>query len=359
MKRALVTIGFIGMISLAGTPLFAEREVVSGSHYQDELSSISRTMDAGDRKSDRRQASTDTKDVQIVPVPRNTDSTGRLSPLQHKTDTLPSTMSNTIPPGGTTSLNKGRASKLYRDICGGKTVMWVGAHPDDEVTAVGTLALAGKYHKNPCYVLAATYWTNINKSVKNPRERRAANLWEKNEMLTDYMYLPEAWSVTASMTQSGPYFVFSQPDVIKQGIKDVLERIRPDIILTFTPHGFYGNPAHVQINKMVTELAGGELSYKPDVYWWVYMDDFLPSEVYGEYKMYQPTDQIDLTEKPEGSATSLWETKLKTVKAYSTTVDRAESALSSGILKTANRFENFHHVVFDSKLRKTFSDGGM
>ena len=77
----------------------------------------------------------------------------------------------------------------------------------------------------------------------------------------------------------GELFPFSErlEEVIIQ-IKEYLDRIQPDVILTHGPEGEYGHPAHIQVNQAVMG-ALVEMAYSPRV---IYSPAWLSRET-GEF----------------------------------------------------------------------------
>ncbi len=100
-----------------------------------------------------------------------------------------------------------------------KTIMWIGAHPDDEVYIAGLLAYASKVEKKKCAIVS-------------------------------FMYMPEKCSLNKeSVLYLGCEYVYLEKisgKTWEDKLRAVLLEYRLEIVVTFDPaNGFRGLKAHI------------------------------------------------------------------------------------------------------------------
>lgn len=203
--------------------------------------------------------------------------------------------------------------ELQQDIEDGKSVMWIGPHPDDEVSAAGTLALACGHEGNKCWVFAFLTTEQIREGLE-PALREEANDWLEENYLEEYIYYP-------GEARDKP------PEEIKATVKSVIEEKRPDIILTFSPYGYYNHPDHQAVSNLLTNIRS-ELSYRPEIYHIINMDNAL-SQKHQEYTKYPPTDEINLDFYSETLGKTVFEAKIEIAEAYAPSVPLIKASLEN------------------------------
>jgi LmbE family N-acetylglucosaminyl deacetylase len=221
---------------------------------------------------------------------------------------------------------------LLNDLQSGKSIMWIDAHPDDELAVAGTLALACQNKRIDCWIICIGSLENVVSTIagKTDQEvridRNETIEWMKKNYLKDYILLGNRFSAV------------TDKEKIKPQLKQKIEELRPDILLVFTPYGYSNNKNHQDVSDMVLDLVD-ELSYKPGVYMVVNDDTIIKRQ--REYLKYPPTDLIPLTINLLDGRTA-WDAKLEIWENYRSSVGLAESLLSDAIkLKTVARFELF------------------
>ena len=145
-------------------------------------------------------------------------------------------------------------------------LMCILAHPDDESLGVGgTLA---KYAATgvETFLVTATRgergWTGPEAEYPGPKAlgrvrtveliSAAAVLGLQEVVYLDYM--------DGDLDQAGPAEVIAR-------ITTHLRRIRPQVVVTFDPHGAYGHPDHIAISQFATAaiVAATDADYLPDL----------------------------------------------------------------------------------------------
>jgi LmbE family N-acetylglucosaminyl deacetylase len=165
------------------------------------------------------------------------------------------------------------ASRVPPIFPGASSVLWVGAHPDDEVLAAPLLArlcldeglrcsflVLTRGEKGPC-VLPGGCRPDL-ASVRSAEMTGAARLFGAELILWS---LPDAGSgqdgsAGAWDTVSGSH------KALVASMRKVLSRTHPDVVLTFDPrHGSTCHPDHRAAGSLVLEALGG-VEKRPAVY---------------------------------------------------------------------------------------------
>lgn len=206
-------------------------------------------------------------------------------------------------------------SGLVKDIEDGKSIMWIGPHPDDEMFMSGTFALACGDRGNKCYVLCVVSVDNINPDL-NITARKEAIAWFTKT------YLTERFDLNFSRPPA-----FNLDDVKKQ-IFNKVEAIKPDIIITFSPYGYFDQQDHIATSKIVTEVYK-QLSYKPKIYYIINMDQDIVVKSQYEYRQYPPTDIIDLNVYSNKLGKTFWEAKVEFLEHYAQSIPDLQKLLNS------------------------------
>ena len=168
---------------------------------------------------------------------------------------------------------------------------------------------------NKCYVLCVVSVDNINPDL-NITKRKEAIAWFTKTYLTEHIDLNYS---------RPPAFDWEK---IKTEIFTKVEALKPDIIITFTPYGYYNQLDHIATSKIVTDIYD-QLSYKPKIYYIINMDQDLPpnSQNY-EYEKYPPTDVIDLHNYSAKLGKTYWDAKLEVWEHYAQSIPDLQKLLN-------------------------------
>lgn len=179
-----------------------------------------------------------------------------------------------------------KTGELISDIKNGASIMWLGPHMDDEMNILGTIAYACGEMKNNCYALAV-YSAEKDNMEQN---RYPAIEWINKTYLKDYFVL----GISTNLAYNTKLTLLNQAE---EKIKEKIESIKPDILITFSPIGYYNHEQHEVFSRIVNDLYP-KLSYKPKLYWVINPDKGYfyyhhEKKKYYEYTVYPPTDFID------------------------------------------------------------------
>lgn len=229
---------------------------------------------------------------------------------------------------------------LLKDIEDGKSIMGIWPHPDDECLTPGIFAVAAS-KGNKCWIVTLIGMSSPPYS-ENPEIRQAridAIDWFKEQYLEEYIMfdmLREPGTGWHGWTWS-----FEE---IKAYYKAEIEEKKPDILLTFTPHGYMDNTEgeHAWISNMVTEIRE-ELDYNPKIYWFINTDQGPRSDgPFDEDEKYPPTDVINLDVYSDTVGMTYWEAKLEFWEHYSPSVGALNRWMETpGNLENNDRKEYF------------------
>jgi LmbE family N-acetylglucosaminyl deacetylase len=220
--------------------------------------------------------------------------------------------------------------QLRKGIGEGKSIMFIGPHPDDEASIAGTIALAAGEKGSSVYVLCFGSMENVRRANVDIPSRLKAIRWISGKYLKDYLFLDEDFTVITPKVAAD-----IKPRLIRK-----LEDIKPDIVITFSPAGYYGHQNHRVASKIITE-ACGQLSYKPQVYFVINTDQELNVKS-REYRKYPPTDIVGLDDYSEKLGKTLWLAKLEIWNHYSDSVPVIMGAMA----RTKQLEKNDHKEYF-------------
>ncbi len=138
-----------------------------------------------------------------------------------------------------------------------KTILVVLAHPDDE-TAIGAV-IAKLTKENKVILLTATdgrygvrqHAGNI-KGDSLAAERRKELQCSCKELRIDSLIHLNYHDGMGGVTGVGEYF--KQTKAMREEIKSIIEKITPDLIITFGPDGDTGHSDHRNIGNIITEI---------------------------------------------------------------------------------------------------------
>ncbi len=233
-----------------------------------------------------------------------------------------------------------KSNNLRRAIDDAKSIMWIGPHPDDEMFISGTLALAGGDKGNKCYCICIVSPDDINPDLNITNRKEAIN-WFKNTYLEDY----------TSLNETRPF----SWENIKTKIQTIIEEIKPDIIITFSPYGYFNQPDHVATSMTLTELYNS-LSYKPEIYYVINMDQDLPlNKKNYEYNQYPPTDIINLNVYSNKLGKTYWNAKIEIWEHYSKSIPDLALLLNNKKLIEKNDRNEYFMSVMSSDMGNIFT----
>ena len=222
-------------------------------------------------------------------------------------------------------------------------LLFVHAHPDDE--SIGTGATMAKYAAEGAHVTLVTCTLGelgeiIPPSLAHLAADREDRLGEYRigELdaacaalgVTDHRFLggPGRWSDSGMMGTEGNddprCFWRADVDEAARALLDVIDEVRPQVLVTYDANGFYGHPDHIQAHRVAwraCELAG------PDA----------PEKFYATATL----ESGLVTTEVEASA--WFGAKLAAMRAHATqiTVDPPFFALSDGVRRPASGTEYY------------------
>lgn len=235
-------------------------------------------------------------------------------------------------------ITEGKADQLLDTIKNSKSIMWIGPHPDDENSVAGTLALACGHYEKDCYVFALSLIENIQPEGEpaSPYEikaRQEAVDWLEATYLKEYIILPGGREGKTA-------------EQIYAQVKSIINEKKPDIILTFSPYGYYGHPDHQVTSKALTKMVN-ELDYRPKLYYVINTDQEMKVKHF-EHEKYPPTDFIDLKFYSDKLGKTAWDAKIEIHQKYATSVPLVTEMLSDQKLQNTDKREYFKSVFAPS-----------
>jgi LmbE family N-acetylglucosaminyl deacetylase len=199
-----------------------------------------------------------------------------------------------------------------------KRVMWVGAHPDDEMFLAGTLSYYTKDVGGEALIVA----------VYEREEMR-----ECNDKVVDllgrarYFFLSQLHGPVEDVSRKTPEEALRTFEKLRSTLSELVEREKPDVLITFEPtNGFRGSKAHAAIGKVASEVAkekGLPLYYlinRDPAFFGVKRMDPLPI-----------TDVVELSERA-------WNDKMKIFRIYSVKYQKLKDPRFTEKLKRVELF---------------------
>ncbi len=169
--------------------------------------------------------------------------------------------------------------------------MFVHAHPDDESIATG--ATMAHYAASGAHVTLVTCTLGEEGEIHVPALSQLAAAeadqlggWRIGELagacaalgVSDHRFLGGAGHYRDSGMMGLPSnehprcFWRADVDDAARLLLDVIDEVRPQVLVTYDPNGFYGHPDHIQAHRVATRAAemATEAGYGPDkIYWGV------------------------------------------------------------------------------------------
>lgn len=163
------------------------------------------------------------------------------------------------------------APSLMQLMASGVRLLWVAAHPDDEILAAPLLAASSLFYQNPSYFLVFTHGEGGECSVpdgcnsdvaviRGKEMQQAAQLYHA-ELRHEYFYnahlplesFPKRHEIAATwLSQGDPARV----------IAEVIRKFRPDLLLTLAPEfGYTGHIEHQLASRFA--MVGIRLAAEP------------------------------------------------------------------------------------------------
>jgi LmbE family N-acetylglucosaminyl deacetylase len=205
--------------------------------------------------------------------------------------------------------------------------MFIQCHPDDsEIFMPGTFAMAGGDQGNKCYICCVGRIENVPSNLDRTKRMEAIK-WFTSKYLVDYIWLnnstPFAW------------------DQIKSQLITIINAIRPDIIITYSPFGYSGHPEHRNTSAAISAIYNS-LSYKPKIYWIINTGQDIVRQPMPEQLMYPPTDIINLNVYSSKLGKTYWDAKLEIWEQYSHSVPDLKTLLAdTAFLQNNDKREYF------------------
>lgn len=205
----------------------------------------------------------------------------------------------------------------------GASILWVGAHGDDEIVASPILAKACSGLGNPCHILVLTLGEGGHcyappclpdlVTVRTREMEEAARRYGTGLEIHDFTNHPSPYPPVEEVL--AVWEAEGDPLGI---IVETMRSVRADVILCFDPsHGFYGHPEHQAVGLMVREgalLAGdpdydgaATAPYRPtklytilNRYWFMFPIGWDEGPVDETFPIHQPCPGTDRTCFEEG-----------------------------------------------------------
>jgi len=148
------------------------------------------------------------------------------------------------------------------------TLLAIFAHPDDESSCSGTLAMAVSRGWRVVFACATR---GEEGEIADSSLANQNNLWQvrENEMrnackvlgIDEVYFLDYCDSgMAGSPSNDNPTsFMRADPEVVRRQLVELIRKVKPHTLLTFEPYGVYGHPDHIAVSKFATEsfdLAG-------------------------------------------------------------------------------------------------------
>lgn len=144
----------------------------------------------------------------------------------------------------------------FSQIKNPKTILFIGAHPDDETAIADVLVKYARLGKK-VYIMIATDGKDGTRVTKIPAGDSLGNL-RKQESICACVKMgiepPIFLSVERLDTKIGVRNYFNAHKKLMTLLKEKITAIKPDIIITFGPDGDTHHAEHIVIGGAVTEL---------------------------------------------------------------------------------------------------------
>lgn len=202
-----------------------------------------------------------------------------------------------------------------------KTIVGIFAHPDDEAFGPGgTLAKLAR-EENDVYIICATNGeTATGKIDKELAKTRRAELRASCKILgiKKVFFL----GFTDGTLSNNLYHT------IAEKVKDILKTLKPDILLTFEPHGVSGHIDHI-VMSMVTQFLFPEIKSAKKLM--MYCITFKRSQLMrGKYFIHFPYGYTDEQIDEEVDISKVWDTKVEAMYKHTSQIHDVKRIVEQG-----------------------------
>ncbi len=202
-----------------------------------------------------------------------------------------------------------------------KTVVAVFAHPDDEAFGpAGTLAILAKTHD--VYLICVTGGEAGKNSIKHP-ENKLSNI-RKSELLESAKTLGIKKVYCLGFVDGT--LSNSVYHAIAKKLKSKFKALKPHMVITFEPRGISGHIDHITVSFVVTYVVSHMKSIKDLYYYCILKEERRRQQ--GDYFIYFPEGYVKEQTDWEVSVETVWETKVKAMRAHRSQKHDCDTILS-------------------------------
>lgn len=206
---------------------------------------------------------------------------------------------------------KALCSDLTQDIKDADVVMWIGAHPDDEIYVCGALFEASFLEGKQVYVVS------LKQKFGEAHKKSVALLG-----LKDYISYPSG--IIARL-----FGVQRIEEIMSEKIKELIIKKRPSLIITFEPtNGYRGHPEHMMASR-ITFKAIKKSGLKVNLYYVINRDEKLAEFLRGPMDPLPYTDVVSLDEFQGKIGKTLRDIKFELLEIYKDNVPEAKKLLEN------------------------------
>lgn len=219
---------------------------------------------------------------------------------------------------------------LVKERADSDVVMWIGAHPDDEILVSGLLAKLSLERGKQTYAVSLTV-----------EEKHEQNNIECVKLLglKDYIKF-DMEGMCRGMSQEE-----CKPILIEE-IRALLIEKNPSVVITFEPTiGFRGHPQHKLASRLVHQ-ALVESGIDADLYYAINRDTNLSMLLGGPTDPLPYTDTLDLDGYSRKLGSTLWDIKLQVIEIYSDSVPNARILMENEDVRNSMLHKEFYRKVF-------------
>jgi len=216
------------------------------------------------------------------------------------------------------------STSLLNDLKNAKTIMWIAAHPDDELYMGGTLGYATR--DLGCELTIVSFNTN-------------SKFFKANQQSAEFLKNADYIRLNALIKCDNMNEIDSKVDeMIEKGIKDKIVQIiiekKPDIVFTFEPtNGYRTSCAHC-VSSIIAREAIEESGVDCDHYYVLNRDPVATKMLGGNMDPLPVTDTIELDEK-------LWSYRMEIFEIYSPFYPKLKKIISDEDLQDQLSHQEF------------------
>ena len=130
-----------------------------------------------------------------------------------------------------------------------KTVLVAYPHPDDETFTVTGLVNSLDKHEAKCYLFLASKGEEgrpKTRSRDDTRKMRTIEAQRSADIIGFSKLIQEDF---------GDGQLERKKTLLKSYLKDLINKLNPDLLVTYDKSGLYGHPDHIALSEVITELA--------------------------------------------------------------------------------------------------------